>query len=217
MKYLRLWVLAGTGLLATLFWDSPMLLPLKLLVVLVHESSHGLAALIFGGMLQEISLNLNESGETLVSGLVGTPAFVVALSAGYIGVGFTGAIFVDRGLSAKGERLTLGIFSLLLFYMTLLFSPFFSPGFYTGVAWSLVLLLPVFVGPTSSRLALLVLGGWFLWYCMYDLFDFTRDIASTDAFLLASYLQEEGAEPEGLARFISVVWAVILIASSSHC
>ena len=45
-----------------LFWDSPLLWPLKIFVVLLHELSHILAMVLTGGHPSAISLSMNQGG-----------------------------------------------------------------------------------------------------------------------------------------------------------
>ena len=48
-------------------WSSPIIVPLKILVVLFHEMSHGLMAILSGGKVIDITINYTEGGscETL--------------------------------------------------------------------------------------------------------------------------------------------------------
>lgn len=211
---MRLWLVLGTGLAITLLWE--WILPLKLLVVLVHEIWHGVAALLSGAVLDQIDVNLAESGETLVSGLHTTSGFVFSVSAGYIGTAMVGALLLARGLRGQWERTALAIFAVLLLYMSYLFANPASIAFYAGIGWSLGLLLLAVLGALPARLALLILGTVFVWYCFFDLFDFTRDIERTDAGILARYILANDwpgfadSDPITLASGISVVWCFLM-------
>ncbi|MDF1566107.1 MAG: M50 family metallopeptidase [Deltaproteobacteria bacterium] len=82
---------AATTLLGILLWESPLLLPLKLLTVLFHELGHALAAIAMGGSAESISVNFLQGGLTrfrLPDALL--PRMVVA-SAGYLGSALSGA------------------------------------------------------------------------------------------------------------------------------
>ena len=122
MNYYRFWIPVITGLLATLLWNYSFLYPLKLLIVLVHEMWHGMAALVAGANLDEIVINLHESGETRVSGLYSQSGFILSVSAGYIGSTLTGALLVNRGLMGSLERVTLLTLAFILSYMSILFT-----------------------------------------------------------------------------------------------
>lgn len=206
----------GTGIAITIFWD--WILPVKLLVVLVHEIWHGAAALLSGAVLDQIDVNLAESGETLVSGLYSTPGFVFSVSAGYFGTALVGALLLARGLVGQWERAALFGFAALLLYMSYLFTNVGSLAFYAGIGWAVGLMLLGLLGRLSARLVLLVLGTIFLWYCFYDLFDFTRDVQRTDAGILARYIHSrewpgfDSFSPASLASGISIVWCGLIFA-----
>ncbi|MEQ9364361.1 MAG: M50 family metallopeptidase [Leptospirales bacterium] len=211
---MRLWVVLGTGIAITLFWE--WILPVKLLVVLVHEIWHGAAALLSGAVLDQIDVNLAESGETLVSGLHSTSGFVFSVSAGYAGTAFVGALLLARGLVGEWERTAVFVFAGLLVYMSYLFANIGSIAFYAGIGWGVGWILLGLLGRLSARLTLLVFGTIFLWYCFYDLFDFTRDIARTDAGILARYIQARNWPGLGdwstasLASAVSLVWCALI-------
>ena len=59
----------GVYLIMTLLlWQQPMLKPLKLLAVLIHELGHGTAAVLTCGRMQSITVNGDESGLASYSG-----------------------------------------------------------------------------------------------------------------------------------------------------
>lgn len=215
MKNHRLWAVLGIGLLATILWDSPLLLPLKLLIVLVHEIWHGLAAVLSGAFLTNITVNFAEWGETSVSGLYSSSGFIFTVSAGYIGTALVGGILLNRGLMGRLERIGLGAFAGLLFYMSYLFTVVDTTAFYTGMGWSLFLMLPIVFGRRVSRYMLIVLGTAFIWYSVYDIFDFTRDVTSTDAGILARYIFSKDwltqSDPVALSVYISIIWTACML------
>lgn len=211
---MRLWIVLGTGVGITLFWE--WILPVKLLVVLVHEIWHGAAALLSGAVLDQIDVDLAESGETLVSGLYSTSGFVFSVSAGYLGTALVGALLLARGLVGEWERVAVFAFGGLLLYMSYLFANIGSVAFYAGIGWGVGWILLGLLGRLSARLTLLVFGTIFLWYCFYDLFDFTREVARTDAGILARYIQAQqwpgfdDWSAGSLASAISLVWCALI-------
>lgn len=201
----------------TLFWDSSLLRPVKLLVVLVHEMWHGLMSLVAGVRLDGIEVHWNESGTTLVSGDFGKLGFIGAVSAGYIGCSLTGAILLRMGLLGRMERLTLVLFSVILIYFSWLFTSPLETAFYTGTGYGLAFLLVAALGQRPARGTLTALGTFFLFYSLFDLFDFTRDVSSTDAAILASYLGShslQDGEIGSTSVAISVVWTILILAAS---
>ena len=71
-------------------WDTAVLYPLKLFVVLLHEVSHAAAAVATGGTVERILLNAQQGGATYTRG--GNP--FITLSAGYLGSLAWGALLV---------------------------------------------------------------------------------------------------------------------------
>ena len=64
-----------------LLWDTPLVYPLKIFVVLLHETSHAAVAVATGGTIQRIELNPMQGGSCYCPG---GNAFLT-LSAGYLG------------------------------------------------------------------------------------------------------------------------------------
>ena len=188
------------------------------MIVLVHEMWHGLTTLLFGAGLEEIIITWGESGETVVNNLEGSVAFLMAVSAGYLGSTLTGAILLNRGLSGKYERLTLLVFAGLVLYISLLFTRVGELAFGVGMAWSLVLFIPALASRFLSRIVLIVLGTLFVWYCLFDMFDFTRDIRQTDAGILAIYAAGQGwvenkapGDLSALSYSVSIIWCLTML------
>jgi len=75
------WQLLALTALVMALWTTPVILPLKILVVFFHELSHGLAALLTGGEIVSLSVNPEQGGVTLMRG---GSRFAI-LSAGYVG------------------------------------------------------------------------------------------------------------------------------------
>jgi hypothetical protein len=86
-------VILGILVLAGLwFWSAPWLAPLRLLVVLVHETGHALATLLFGGKVERILVGADESGQCLSSLPAGWLPQIAVYSAGYVGSAISGAL-----------------------------------------------------------------------------------------------------------------------------
>ncbi len=210
----RFLLIVAIGLGLTLFWDSTLLRPVKLLVVLVHEMWHGLLSLAAGVRLDSIEVSWNESGKTLVTGDFSTVGFMAAVSAGYIGCAFTGALLLRQSLVGRLERVSLILFAVLLIYFSWLFTSPLDTAFYTGTGYGLAFLVLAGLGQRPARGALTTVGVFFLFYSLFDLFDFTRDVDSTDAAILASYLGSDALK-DGSVGFtavtISLIWTAIIL------
>lgn len=206
--------MVAIGLALTLFWDSSLLRPVKLLVVLVHEMWHGFLSLAAGVRLDSIEVHWNESGKTLVTGDFSNLGFVLAVSAGYIGCALTGALLLRQSLVGRLEQVTLIVFSVLLIYFSWLFTSPLETAFYTGTGYGLAFLVISALGQRPARGALTAIGVFFLFYSLFDLFDFTRDVDSTDAAILASYLGSGALEHGSVgitAVGISLAWTTAIL------
>lgn len=93
MTFLVGFLLYFVGLWA--LWDTPVIYPLKVFVVLLHEVSHAIVAVATGGSVERIVLNPNQGGATYT---LGGNAFLT-LSAGYLGSLFWGVLFIMMGFS----------------------------------------------------------------------------------------------------------------------
>ncbi|GJQ64041.1 MAG: membrane zinc metalloprotease [Melioribacteraceae bacterium] len=86
-KLLELFILLSLVVLSFFLWNTIVIYPIKLLVVLLHEISHGIAAFVTGGVIIEIEINEFLGGHCISQG---GNEFVVA-SSGYLGSLFWGA------------------------------------------------------------------------------------------------------------------------------
>lgn len=76
-----------------LLWDTTLVAPLKIFVVLLHEIGHGVAAVITGGRIERIVITADQGGACYCGG---GNAFLT-LSAGYLGSLAWGGLLVMAG------------------------------------------------------------------------------------------------------------------------
>ena len=167
-----------------LLWNTPVVYPLKIFVVLLHELSHAMMAVATGGTLHRIVLNPYQGGATFTSG---GNAFLT-LSAGYLGSLLWGSAMV---MAAQSRRLrpqwvngALGAFVVVLsaLYVRSGFGILF------GVLFGLALIgVSQKLSAGLNRSLLLVLG---LTSSLYAILDIKSDIidrptANSDAHMLA--------------------------------
>lgn len=95
---------------AVVLWDTFVLYPVKLFVVMLHEMSHGLMAELFGGDIIEIQIDRQVGGYckyTVPDSFLGR--FMIA-SAGYLGSLFWGALILILAVRTDKDRyISLGI------------------------------------------------------------------------------------------------------------
>jgi hypothetical protein len=185
------------------FWDYPFFFPFKMLVVLLHELSHGLAALATGGSIDRIELSTNQGGVCWTLG--GWRA--VVLMAGYLGSMLWGGLILlvasrtrlDRALAIA---LGLGLVATAIAWVQGVFAFWFTLG--AGVAF-------VAMGALLKReitdAVLKYVGLVSCLYAVLDIWDDTisRNLAESDA---SQFGQVMGF---GGSTFWGVVWIVLAL------
>ena len=162
------------ALLAYVFWGTPVVYPLKIFVVFLHELCHGLAAVATGGQIERIELSAAEGGLCVTRG----GSRFLSLNAGYLGSLALGASFVVVGARSRYDRAVVALIGFVTLAVTLLYvrSAF---GFVYGLtAGATLLLVAARLPPTASDLALRVIGAV---SCLYAVWDIASDVLLRDA------------------------------------
>ena len=171
-----LWITLATVLVALFFWDTPFLLPLKVFVVLLHEISHGLAALLTGGSVEKLMLLSDQGGLAFTRG---GNRFVI-LSAGYLGSALWGALFMQLAWSRSSIRSYaihfIGI--VLLLVLVLYIRDLYTIG-YVSLTMFVILLIGSW-GGDRLKMAILWIVGTFS--CLYAVIDIFTDILADGPF-----------------------------------
>lgn len=197
-------VTAALALAALVFWDTPFVYPLKILVVLLHEISHGLAAIATGGGIERIELRADEGGVCVTRG---GSRFLI-LSAGYLGSLAWGALLLVVGARSRLDRpvvgvLGLGLLAVTVVYVRTLFG--FAYGVVAGAALAVVAVaLPAAVSDALLRLVGVV-------SCLYVVRDIASDLLLRDV---------PGSDANALAQLTGipgVVWGGVWIVSAVLC
>jgi hypothetical protein len=167
-----------------LLWNTPVVYPLKVFVVMLHEISHGIAAIATGGAIQRIELTVDQGGACYCGG---GNAFLT-LSAGYLGSLAWGALLLLIAVGAvKRHRITLIAIGSLVAAVTVLYirRPF---GLIFGLIAGIALIAAARrLPPPVNRGILTVLG---LTSCLYAILDIKSDVidrpdAQSDAYMLS--------------------------------
>ena len=96
-------------------WLGPLGYPLRLLTTLVHELSHGLAALLTGGIFARFVVFPDGSGLAYTAGGLR----LLIIPAGYVGVAVAAAGLIVLGRGRRGSRVALGVLGAALALLTL--------------------------------------------------------------------------------------------------
>jgi len=198
--------LAAVAFLA--LWDSPVVFPLKVFVVFLHELSHGLAAILTGGSIERIELSVHEGGFCITRG---GWRFVVA-SAGYLGSLAWGAALLLLGARGRSGRLVLGFVGFVFLAATVLFVRNLFGISYGLVAGSALLLCAVRLSPSANDVLTKVLGATSCLYAVWDIGSDTlsRSVAGSDATTLARMTGIPGV-------IWGVLWIAIALAVTAWC
>lgn len=176
-----------SGVLALWFWNSPVLWPVKVLVVLFHELGHAIATWLTGGTVVEIGLSPKVGGHALSSG---GNRFLI-LNAGYLGSLLWGIALLGVARRKATSRYALGILGLVVFGVAAWYvRPLASFGFVFGLVMGAVLmvggrLLPV----AAAQVVLRALGVFSILYALFDIRDdvfYAGSDVVSDATMLAS-------------------------------
>lgn len=206
----KLRFLLGFGLFFAslwLLWNTPLVYPLKVFVVLLHEVSHAVGVVATGGVLDRITLDPFQGGATHFTG---GNAFVV-LNAGYLGSLAWGALLftASRTRWIRSDWVN-GLIGALVIVLTLFFvrSAF---GIVFGILFGLALVAASReIGQIMNRRLLWVLG---LTSALYAILDIKSDVLDrpelqSDAAVLAEML--------GISTIaVGVVWIALAIGFST--
>jgi len=138
-----------TVLLGTLPWLGLLNYPFRLLLTIVHELGHGLAALLTGGRFLSFVIYPNGAGLAHTAG----GWRLVVIPAGYLGVALFGATLIVLGRSHRWARTALAVIGLLMMVLSLRYGlpAIFSTDFLSGLL---------------TTVSGVIFGGLFLWVAM---------------------------------------------------
>ena len=198
----KLTFVAGFALyFATLWflWDTPVIYPLKIFVVMLHEISHGIASLATGGTIDRIVLDPYQGGACYCGG---GNAFLT-LSAGYLGSLLWGALLLAlAGANRISNRMLLTVVGGLVVLLTALYvrNGF---GLLFGLGFGATLVLAGRrLGAAASRVVLTALG---LTSCLYAILDIKSDV------LDRPHLESDAAMLAEITPLSTTAWGVVWI------
>ena len=183
-----------------MLWETPLVYPLKIFVVLLHEASHALAAVATGGTIQRIVLDPYQGGACYCPG---GSAFLT-LSAGYLGSLAWGSAMI-LGAQAKKVRTDWvnGLIGGLVIALTALYVRSWF-GVVFGIAFGLAMVGAARkLNAAWNRALLLTLG---LTSSLYAILDIKSDV------LDRPHLESDAAMLAGITPISTFWWGVIWIA-----
>jgi hypothetical protein len=182
-----------------LLWLTPVVFPLKIFVVLLHEISHAVAALTSGGTVERIVLDMNQGGATHV---LGGSAFLI-LSAGYLGSLLWGLLLIElAGARTRRARWAVGILGAFVTLVAVLYVRNMFGFVFTAVFGAALIVAARKLPARGIAIVLLVLG---LTSALYALLDIRSDILSRP------YVQSDAAMLAEITGIPTVAWGILWI------
>lgn len=189
-------------------WQTPVVVPLKILIVFFHEVSHAIATVVTGGEVVRLSISADQGGLVLSRG----GSRFITLSAGYLGSLLIGVGLLLAATRSKADRAIMagcGIVTLVIagLYVREVFALAFTIG--AGVV---MLLIARFLGHAANDMVLRVIGLTSVIYVPFDIFSDTiaRSELRSDARMLA---EEFG----GTTILWGSIWLVISLIVIGWC
>lgn len=193
-------VLAAIVVPVILLWSTPIVWPLKILVVFFHELSHGLAAILTGGSIERIEVVAQQGGVCWTAG----GSRFITLTAGYLGSLLWGSVVLLAASSTRRDRgVAIGLGAVIIGATLLWVRPVLSFGFGFHVAAGLVLVALGWLLPDAvSDLVLKVFG---VTSCLYVVPDIWSDT------IARSHLRSDARMLAEMTHIPTVVWGGLWI------
>lgn len=132
-RALLLCVIVAIGI-SLFFWDTLPLYPFRLLVTLMHETGHALAAKLVGGDVHSVTISPTSGGLTQYSAPASLWRPIVTGSAGYVGSAVSGAVLLAAaGRMRTGKFLLWGLVA-WMGLVAILWVPLLPPQMQGGAA-----------------------------------------------------------------------------------
>ncbi len=202
------WQLIALLALICLLWPTRAVIPLKILVVFLHELSHALAAILTGGKVESLTIDAAQGGMVTARG----GNRFITLTAGYLGSLLFGLALTIAAVRTHWDRGILGLLGAALLAVAALY---IRDGFalaFTLVFGTLMLGAARFLPRVACDLALRVIGLTSVVYVPLDIFSDTiaRAHLRSDAAMLA---QEFG----GTTVIWGGLWLALALIATAAC
>lgn len=205
-----IFIIAAMVILSYFLWDTPVLYPIKLFVVLLHEISHGISAMLFGGRIVEIFIDPRIGGHcsfVMPKNFFGS---IITASSGYLGSIFWGCIMLFLGIKTKLHKSVLIFISFVVLLITALFVRDFFGVFFCLIFGAFLAISALKLSDLFNSLLLKFLGTVSCLYAIIDIKEdlIARTVASSDSYVIASMLGMPF-----LSVAIGVFWIILSIAA----
>ncbi|MBN2383729.1 M50 family metallopeptidase [bacterium] len=166
------------------FWNSVLVYPVKLFVVLLHELSHGLMAALTGGSIESIELDYRIGGLCTTRG---GNRFLVA-SAGYLGSLVLGGLILVLTARTRFSHIVSFCLGLMVILVMLFYIPIGSGWLFSVPFAAVLIVLALYASQQLNQLVMMFIG---LTSVLYAVLDIKQDLLTlesrgSDADILAS-------------------------------
>ena len=201
------WRSIGLAVFVILFWKQAFVLPFRLLVVFFHEVSHGLAAILTGGRIKSLSIDIYEGGQAVTVG----GNFFAIVSAGYLGSLLIGVLLVVISVRTDIDRWAMGALGLGTVLIGLLYVRELFPLFFCIASGAAFMAIAYYLPTIWSDQLLRVIGLVSIIYVPFDIFSDTiaRPQLRSDAVILAENYPGSGVFWGGLWLVLSIVTIIL--------
>ncbi len=190
-------------IISFLFWDTYLVYPIKLFVVLIHEISHAISAILSGGKVITFNIGFDLSGKCETEN--GNNILIAA--SGYLGSLLFGLIIFYSTYNKKIGKWLLFIIAILILITSVSLMQNFSLTL-LAVLYSVLLFVSAFFLQVRIDSYILKLFG--MLSCIYVLFDIKEDILSANSAISdASILSDLINVP---TIVIGLLWLIISLA-----
>ena len=200
------WQLLALAAVLYALWDTDVVWPLRVMIVLFHELSHAAVALLTGGDVMELTINRREGGQVSFEG----GSYFWTAMAGYLGSLLVGVFLFLMGVLTPLDRyVTAGLGIIILLTTVFFVRDWFAIAFMTATAVVLTAMgwkLPSQV----SDLFLRVIGLMSMLYVPWDI--------ATDTIFTRNRLSLSASDAQAIAyqlglteKVVGVLWVIVAL------
>lgn len=200
------WQLIGLTALIYVLWDTDVIWPLRVLVVVFHEVSHAVAALLTGGSVESVSFTRAEGG---VAWSRGGNMFWIA-TAGYLGSLLVGAGLFLVAVKTGADRVKAAALGAVLILTSVLYIRDMFPFVFAMLLGGAIILMAWKLPAQVSDLSLRVIGLVSMLYVPWDIGSDTIFSNSSRGSRMSD-AQRIAAQTGLTEAIVGVLWLIIAL------
>lgn len=171
-KNIDILIILSISIFSLLLWDSQIIYPVKIFVVLLHEISHAIAAIVSGGSVEKIFLDVHLAGSTITKG---GNQILIAVS-GYIGSLIIGSLIFISADSKNFNKWLTTILAIIIFLVAVNLVQDSLLIFFSILIALVFFFLPRYANDKIAKIFFMFIG---LTSCFYIVADIKQDLLTT--------------------------------------